>query len=162
MDRGLTPARWRRAAAALLWTVALGAVLLGIDRLAFGPPAARDWVQLARIDDLPAGNRPPFPAFLPDTWRWPPHRVWSRALPEPEWWLDIPPAPGRTSSLWLGSSLAPAPPPATGAAAICLGPTRRCPPGWSVLTNARGIVLVTDAPAAQASRILEGLSWVAD
>ena len=135
---------------------------MGIDRLAFGPPAARDWVQVARMDLLPQSNRPPFPAFLPDSWSWPPRRVWSRALPEPEWWLELAPAPGRTSPLWLGSSLAPTPPPGSGAAAICLGPTRRCPTGWSLLTSPRGIVLVTDAPGTQASRILEGLSWVED
>lgn len=162
MDHRLTPPRWRRAAAALLWTAALGGLLLGIDRLAFGPPAARDWVQLGRIEALPAEHRPPFPAFLPDAWRWPPRRVWSRSLPEPAWWLELAPAPGSTAPLWLGSHLAPAPPAATGAAAICLGRARRCPPGWSLLTSPRGIVLVTDAPALQASRILEGLGAARD
>ena len=161
MDRRLKRSRAERAARAIGVTVALIAALTLIDRAVLGPSPKPGWRVEPTLESLATRIAPPpVPAYLPDAWHWPPHRIWHRTLPTPAWWIELAAAQPGGQPLWLGSCTD-APPAADPALAACLSPGSECPPGWNVysqvLTDKRTVFLVTAADAVQVGRLLGGL-----
>jgi hypothetical protein len=146
----------RPAAAVLLWTIALGATVRGVDRWLVAPPPTSDWVQAAELADVPIAA--PRPAYLPPRLVWPPRRIHYHVR-RGDVWIGI--DAGGEPLLWIGTGAAPL---AMGAAAGCVGDPggQTCAPGWRALSRAlpdrRALVVVTSLEPFEARRVLEGLS----
>ena len=153
-----------RIAVALAWTLALAAGLYVVDRGFLGSRAARGWVQVPDLADIPAAAGPiVVPAYFPDTLTWPPAEVWVRLTPGPGWWLGVRARDTGRVVLWIGSGAAPAPT-ALADVGLCLREPGHagCPPGWRQISKSldgnRVVFVVTSLESAVAARVLEGLS----
>jgi hypothetical protein len=154
-DRVSRPHRaWaRRLAAAAAWTLALGALMLGLDRLALGPDPPRGWTAAAAVEDVPEDAGPVLvPAYLPEDLGWPPASVVYWAGGGRGWWLEVRARRDAAPWLYLGSGERPAPESVPLAAAG--------DPHWRRLSRRVGgqaVVLVTRLPPGEALRVLDGL-----
>jgi len=145
------------------WTLVLGVVLYGADRVLLGESPRRGWFEVSRIADAEALlGRVAFPRYLPASAGWPPSRIFVRQE-TPGWWLGLGPA-REPVALWLGSGSRPLPEPLAPLQA-CLGPDppgTACPPGWHALSSRLPdgsivFVLSTLAPA-EVARVAQGLT----
>lgn len=152
-----------RPLAAVLWTVVLAALLLGLDRALMPPSRPVGWVEAESLDDVPDSARPlVVPTYLPDVLGWPPARVTYR-LDEasPRFWLGLAPPGGGEVGLWLGT-LGPTADAIVGDLWPCLERTEpTCPPGWDVrvltVPGVGPIVVLGLLPTDQLDLIASGL-----
>jgi hypothetical protein len=156
------PARFRPLAA-ILWTVAVGALLLAVDRVLLSPTVPASWMDAETLEAVPAEvGAMAIPTYLPDSLGWPPARVVYRvAAGRAGWWLGLSPPSGGETRLWLGSSGADAGE-VVGEAAPCLeGETPTCPPGWQArrvqLDDGSPVVVLGRLPTEQLDRLVESL-----
>jgi hypothetical protein len=153
--------RARAAALLVAWTLALALGLRGVDRWIAGAPPPRDWLEAARLEEVPAAAGLPSPSYIPGHLAWPPRRILYRADRAAGSWIGVAERGGRDPVLWIGASRAA--PPALGALAGCLGDRGRaaCPAGWHTLSRAlpdrRPLFVLTSLDAGEARRVLEGL-----
>jgi len=157
--------RMRNIGLALLWTAALGAVLLLVDRALFGPSAPSGWVETERLEDVPRrAGALVTPAYLPNSLRWPPAKVFYRIHPDPGLWVGVVNKFDEVP-LWIGTGTTPLPPalqPFKG----CFEPNKEpCPASWYVSSvhlksqAERGAVtyLLSRISRRQTARIAVGL-----
>lgn len=143
--------RWARAA---LWSAALFAGLLAVDRWLLGPDVVRGWQRTAQLADVPAALGPlATPAYLPEQLGWPPRQIEFRLAPAPAWWLELGTAGG--PQLWIGTG----DPPDGMPARTCVA-DGACPAGWHALSRrvqGRGLAVVGTLPAHELRRVLDAL-----
>jgi hypothetical protein len=142
-----------RAARAVIFTAALGALLLALDRLALGPTPPRGWVSAASVDAVPteAGGLL-VPAYLPNTLAWPPARVVYRIGPGRGSWIEVHAHDRPEAWLFIGSGWGPPPPD--------LGVPARGEAGWRHLEDrvaGRPVHVITRLPPDLAERVRIGL-----
>ncbi|OFZ17777.1 MAG: hypothetical protein A2X94_04210 [Bdellovibrionales bacterium GWB1_55_8] len=135
--------------------------LLVVDRGFFGPIEHPGWLRAASLAEIPssAGKRV-FPAYLPETLRWPPERIFHREKPVPGWWVGlVSNEKPEEVALWVGSGSEPLPE-EFAYLRECLRDRARCPEGWHVFSsNIEGIpvFLITRIDPASAAQILTEL-----
>jgi hypothetical protein len=136
VDDQLTRPRRVRIMLAIGWTCLVVLAVLGVDRVFLGVRPEPDWVQVERIEDLPAAaGAPQMPSFLPEAFGWPPATVLHRSGKTRGWWLGLRLATGGETALWIGSGVEPAPLELGELARVVGAPGLPPPEGWHQLSR---------------------------